>query len=100
MINKQAFEGIYNFEWDKGNSTKNYLKHKIAQYECEEIFGNNPLVVRDETHSQKESRFLAYGETNKKLLLAVVYTIRNKNIRVISARPASRKERYIYERGT
>jgi len=98
MTKKQTFGKLNKFEWDEGNATKNYLKHKVTQYECEEVFSNNPLVLKDATHSQKEERFLAWGKTNKKTVLTIAHTIRNNKIRVISARPASRKERKDYEK--
>jgi len=44
------------FQWDKGNSLKNWGKHSVSQSECEEIFFNQPLiVVDDEKHSGKRS---------------------------------------------
>jgi uncharacterized DUF497 family protein len=44
-----------------------------------------------------EMRYAALGKTYGSRLLAVVFTIRSKRIRVISARPMSRKERKLYE---
>ncbi|MBI4008855.1 BrnT family toxin [Candidatus Gottesmanbacteria bacterium] len=86
------------FNWDKGNWRKNWLKHKVTTDESEEIFYNEPILFfRDEQHSQKEDRFIAYGITDKERLLTVVFTIRKTNIRIISARDQSKKERRIYE---
>ncbi|MBU4380630.1 BrnT family toxin [Candidatus Parcubacteria bacterium] len=98
MTKNQTFEKPTKFEWDEGNSTKSYLKHKVTQCECEEIFSNRLVISKDKDHSRKEERFLALGETNNKLRLMMAYTIRNKKIRVISARPANRKERSLYEK--
>ncbi len=84
---------IEGFEWDQGN-LEHIKKHKVDYKECEEGFLNTPLIVNDdETHSQIEDRFRAYGQTNKNRLLFMIFTIRNNKIRVISARNQNKKER-------
>lgn len=86
------------FEWDEGNKEKNWKKHKVDFRECEEIFSNKGLkTLFDVKHTQKENRFAALGITDKKRRLIITFTIRNKKIRVISARDMSRKERKLYE---
>ena len=86
------------FHWGKGNSEKNWVKHKIKRIECEEIFFNLPLVIGDdEKHSNTEKRFYALGKTKSERFLFISFTIRNNLIRVISARGMNRKERTIYE---
>jgi uncharacterized DUF497 family protein len=86
------------FEWDEGNKDKNWLKHKVSNSECEEIFFNQPLIVHfDKNHSTSETRFYALGHTDLTRKLFIVFTLRNRKIRVISARDMSRKERKIYE---
>ncbi|MFZ0961310.1 MAG: BrnT family toxin [Terriglobia bacterium] len=72
--------------------------HRVSDAECEEVFFNRPFVVRrDVEHSQEESRFYALGQTDRSRELFVVFTIRGKLIRVISARDMTRKERRIYQ---
>ena len=89
------------FEWDDGNREKNERKHGVTALECEEVFFNRPVVIaRDPWHSQSEERYKALGRTHAKRLLFVALTLRDKKIRVISARPMSRKERLIYEKET
>lgn len=91
-----AFEGRQ-FDWDDGNIDKNWQKHSVSPKECQEIFEHLPIIVLDdEKHSQKEQRFLAYGQTEKCRLLCVIYTLRNEKIRVISARDMSKKEKMGY----
>lgn len=86
------------FDWDKGNITKNWNKHRVSYIECEEIFFNTPCVVKnDEIHSSDENRHYALGKTEGGRLLFVVFTIRKNKIRVISARDMNRKEKRIYE---
>lgn len=94
-----VLKGILGFNWDRGNQEKNEQKHGVASVECEEIFFNQPLIItEDSPHSQTEPRYFALGKTHGNRLLAIVFTIRNHKIRVISVRPMSRKERKIYEK--
>ena len=86
------------FEWDKSNIDKNWIKHNVTPQECEQIFFNQPLVVADDTkHSMAENRYYALGQTDAERMLFIVFTIRKKQIRIISARDINRKERRIYK---
>ena len=86
------------FEWDEGNFLKNWEKHGVTASECEQIFFNHPLVSgKDLKHSKQEYRYYALGHTDGGRHLFVVFTIRNRLIRVISARDMNRKERKVYE---
>ena len=94
-------KGIINnsegFEWDKGNSEKNWIRHRVTQGECEQVFFNEPIIVsNDEKHSQTESRWFLLGRTDSEKLLFIVFTVRKKIIRVISARDMNKKERKNY----
>jgi hypothetical protein len=91
------FENITGFDWDEANLNKNWNKHKVSHFECEEIFFNEPLIIRpDYAHSQTEARFAVLGKTYLGRLLFAVFTIRESKIRVISARDMSGKEGKIY----
>jgi len=86
------------FQWDAANRDKNWKKHKVSIAEIEEVFLNSPLFFfADDKHSEIEQRILALGQTYEGRRLSVAFTIRNKNIRVISARDMSQKERKAYE---
>ena len=85
------------FQWDAGNATKNWTKHAVRQPECEQVFFNAPLVLAaDPTHSEREARYFALGQTDEGRRLLVVFTLRDSLIRVISARPMSQREREVY----
>lgn len=91
---KQATE----FEWDKGNIGKN-LKHNVEDKEVEEVFlDEKRFIFKDKVHSKKEERFRILGKTKKDRLLFVVFTIRSKKVRIISARNINKKEVYLYEK--
>ena len=95
MIDLSKLEG---FEWDKGNSLKNQIKHNVNTAEAEEIFFNKPLKIAiiDKTNKIPEKRYQALGMTIELRLLSVIFTIRKKKIRVISARDMSKRERKYY----
>lgn len=86
------------FQWDDGNAPKIWNKHRVSTGEAEQVFFNHPLVVgEDAKHAHSEVRFYALGETDARRRLFVVLTVRENQIRVISARDMSRKERKVYD---
>lgn len=90
---------IIEFEWDKWNLDKSYLKHGINAKETEEVFiSEKSYVVADIKHSQREERFVIIGKSQSKRNLFVVFTIRGKKIRIISARRMHREEVEKYEK--
>ena len=92
------FADCTGFQWDEGNSEKNWIKHRVTRAECEQVFFNQPLVVgEDERHSQHEPRSYALGQTDAGRRLLVAFTIRGDLVRVISAR-ATERERRVYGR--
>jgi uncharacterized protein len=86
------------FQWDKGNLSKNVEKHDASIQEAEEIFINDPFIVSEDIkHSLGEQRFYGLGQTKTNRKLFVAFTIRDKQVRVISIRDMKKKERSIYE---
>lgn len=86
------------FQWDEGNSDKNWIRHHVSRFECEEIFFNQPLIIKEDVkHSRLEVRFYALGRTDSGRFLFTAFTIREKLIRVISTRDMTPKERRRYE---
>jgi hypothetical protein len=85
------------FDWDQGNLDKNWLKHHVNHWECEQVFFNEPLIILDDfKHSILEKRWVALGMTDRGRLLVIIFTQRNHHIRVISARDMNKKERAFY----
>ncbi len=90
---------IIGFEWDEGNIHKNENKHGLKWSTIEEVFFNEPLlVVKDFKHSNDECRCVGLGKNDYDELITVVFTVRDKHIRVISAISMSKKEKIIYEK--
>jgi uncharacterized protein len=89
--------GLSGFEWDEGNANKNWERHGLSRAEAEQVFLNAPIVLAAYVgHSSREQRFGALGRTSADRLLAIVFTIRGDLLRVISARPMSRRERKLH----
>ena len=94
---KSVVENCEGFEWDEGNSNKNFYLHNVTDGECEDVFFNLPLITADDkAHSAVEKRFFALGKTDAKRRLFIAFTVRNKLIRVISARNMTKSENRKY----
>lgn len=86
------------FEWDSGNTQKNFKKHGVENDESESVFlDKNSVLTEDLKHSGQEERYQLFGKSNQKRLLTVIYTIRKYHVRIISARLMNEKERKYYE---
>jgi uncharacterized DUF497 family protein len=87
------------FEWDSRKAKSNLAKHGVGFEEASTIFGDSlSLTIPDPEHSLSEERYVTIGRAFTGKLLVVVHTERGDNIRVISARRASRRERRFYEK--
>jgi uncharacterized DUF497 family protein len=90
------------FSWDKQKAIINFEKHGVSFEEAATIFADpEGLDWEDLTHSIHEVRYKRLGISIDQRVILVVYTIRGapdgtETIRIISARPASRKERKAY----
>ena len=86
------------FEWDETKARSNQAKHAVSFAEASTVFGDPlSLTIPDPAHSQTEDRWIILGHSQQGRLLVVVHTERGDNLRNISARPASRRERKQYE---
>ncbi len=91
-------DSLIGFDWDDGNVYKNEKKHGFNYKLIEEVFFNEPLlIVEDFQHSDNECRCAAFGQDDKSNKVMVVFTARDKLIRVISAREMTKKEKVFYE---
>jgi uncharacterized DUF497 family protein len=93
------------FIWDVWKSVTNYEKHGVSFEEATTVFRDPAVLAKyDWQHSGKEDRWGRIGVSSQGRLIAVFYTLRRfgngeeEKVRIISARPASRKERQAYSR--
>jgi len=92
-----ALDGCTGFDWDDANVQKNWDGHRVAFWEAEEVFFNEPLLLRvDASHSKVEQRYMALGITDAGRRLFIAFTVRRNLIRVISARDMTRREATTY----
>ena len=78
-----------NFEWDIQKEQKNIAKHGLDFSTAILVFGDeNRLEFYDVEHSDMEDRYITF--------VYVAYTERNRAIRIISARGATRREKEVY----
>tara|TARA_Y100000310_G_C20530162_1_gene738019 strand:+ start:323 stop:610 length:288 start_codon:yes stop_codon:yes gene_type:complete len=94
----RIFRKPIQFEWDAGNNGKNLQKHGVTDEECEEVFyDRDKKIMKDVYHSKVESRFILIGQTKTQRLLFLVFAMRGKKIRVVSARDLNNKEKKLYK---
>lgn len=85
------------YEWDEAKREANLRKHGLDFDDANIVYENPNKVTFSQTgHSEARWRDIALVESNG-IVLALVYTVRRYNVRVISFRKASRKERRIYD---
>ena len=82
-------------EWDEAKRQDNIDNHGIDFVDAVEVFDGDILVVEDDRFAYGERRFIALG-LMKGIVVAVVYTERGDNVRIISARKATRYEEKKY----
>ena len=85
------------FEWDDHKALSNLEKHGVAFEEASEVFFDPFYQTGDASASDYEQRDFIIGYSLSQRLLLVVYTERVERTRIISARPATRAERELYE---
>jgi len=86
------------FEWDLKKAKTNLEKHGVSFEEASTAFKDTlSLTIDDPLHSSDEKRLILIGMSYDNCLLIVVHTERGDNIRIISARKATKKERKYYE---
>ena len=87
------------FEWDEESKAgTNFRKHGVRMPEAIPVFDDPyAITITDDVSDPSEERFVTLGMGAAGRLLVVVYTWRDENIRIISARPGEAHEREQYE---
>ena len=89
------------FEWDRQKAELNLKTHDISFEEAATAFRDTlSITIPDPAHSEGEIRFLLIGMTTAQRTVVVAHTERGDNIRIISARSATRREIRDYEQGS
>lgn len=83
------------FEWDEEKAKMNFKKHGVLFETAAKVFlDENRIEIYDEAHSKDEDRYITIGLAGE--VLFVVYTERRPQIRLVSARLATARERKVY----
>jgi uncharacterized DUF497 family protein len=91
--------GEINFSWDERKDRENQRKHGVSFEEAATAFADeNARLKHDPDHSQEEERLILLGSSAKLRLLVVAHAYRQdgNEIRIVSARKATRNEREQY----
>jgi uncharacterized DUF497 family protein len=86
-------------EWDENKNRGNVRKHRVSFQEAETVFyDERALLLADPDHSDGEDRFILLGFSTSLRLLVVCHCYRtnDQNIRIISARKATKPEAAVY----
>ena len=95
---KCAYNKSMVYQWDNDKAATNLNKHGIDFADAVSVFSDDLAVtIIDERFN--EERFITIGIDAFSRVLVVVYTWRDEEIRLISARKATRLERTQYEEG-
>jgi uncharacterized DUF497 family protein len=91
----------HNFQWDEEKGVENYHKHGVSfEKAVTVLYDPLSISIEDPDHSTNEQRFIDIGTSENGRVLVVSYTERGRNMRIISCRKATRRERRKYEEGT
>jgi uncharacterized DUF497 family protein len=97
-------EGL-RFEWDEAKNRSNQRRHGVSFEKASAVFLDPFCVSVQDRIEDGEPRWQAVGMVEDLLILTVAHTVREETadgasvdvFRIISARPATRKERRRYE---
>ncbi|MFH0778208.1 MAG: BrnT family toxin [Candidatus Eisenbacteria bacterium] len=85
--------------WDPQKAKANFLKHGVRFSDAEGALSDPNAISREDRFARGEFRYALVGADYLGRVVVVVYTYRVADVRVISARRATRKERLEYEEG-
>lgn len=85
--------------WDPEKARVNLKKHGVRFADAEMVLFDPNALTREHMDSEGEQRFVTVGMDSRGRILIVVHTYRGEDIRLISARSATKRERMQYEEG-
>jgi uncharacterized protein len=95
-MHKRAYTRYVSYEWDPAKARANFAKHGIHFADATGTLEDQlALTIRD-PFSSSEERWITLGMDSLGRLLVVIYTRRGDNVRIISARTATAREKLQY----
>ena len=86
------------YRWDPEKADLNNKKHGIDFADAVGVFEDEWVLTVKQEIVKSEQRFASIGTDFLGRIVVVVYTYRGDDIRLISARPAAKSERNVYEK--
>ncbi|MBX9820492.1 BrnT family toxin [Afipia birgiae] len=83
-------------EWDETERRFNIEKHGIDFLDAPEVMNDPGQYTYRSKHPEYEARYVTVGKI-KGVIVAIIFTPRGQNLRIISARRARKHERERYE---
>ena len=93
---------MINFSWDQAKAKSNLKKHGVSFDEAQSVFYDDLAVQFYDEDSFDEERFLLLGMSSDSRILMVVHCEQREsgeNLRIISARKATKNEQQHYKGG-
>lgn len=92
-----AYTQILDYDWDPAKADANFRKHGVLFSDAVSVLeGEMGLTIRD-PYAEDEERWITLGADVLGRILVVIYACRRETIRIISARPATPREREEYK---
>jgi uncharacterized DUF497 family protein len=85
--------------WDPEKARQNVMKHGVRFSDAEGVLYDPLAISQVDDERRGEHRFVSIGTDHVGQVLVVVYTYRGEDVRLISARRPTRRERQFYEEG-
>ena len=84
------------FEWDQRKAEIDTKRHGVSFEEASTVFGDYlSFTYPDAGHSIQEERYIIIGLSGNDRILVISHTQRGESIRIISARQATKRERFL-----
>ena len=84
------------YEWDEGKRQANIIKHEVDFLVAEDFDWETAIETIDDRNDYGEERWVALSFIGNRLHV-LIYTLRSENIRIISLRNATKREKEYYE---
>jgi uncharacterized DUF497 family protein len=85
------------YEWDPAKARANFAKHGVRFADAVTVLEDDLALTMRDPSSDEEERWITLGRNSLARLIVVIYTWRRDNVRLISARPATAREKSQYE---
>ena len=98
-MHKRTYNEVTKYEWDLDKAGRNREKHGVSFADAIGVLEDELALTIIDPKSLSEPRFITTGRDLLGRHLVVVFAWRGSRVRLISARPATPRERRQYEEG-